>query len=295
MTLDQIETFITVVEMGSFKAASEKLARSQPALSVSIKKLEDELGFLLFSREGYRPTLTEYGKQFYPRANSLIQNSHALQRFAKEISSDKETKISIAIDALCPLQKVFKPLRCLLEEEPSIDLDLSFEVLGGSLDKLSRGLVDFCIGPNVGFDQSHFFILPAMSVELIPVASEVLTKGMEPSQIELSKLKTWSQVIVRDSSQSTTTRSVGVLEGGRHITVGDLFVKKELLVAGLGWGRMPKHLIEDELRSGVLIDISSRSLVQEKLDIVMMSSSKKPQGPVAKRFWEMFSDSFFVE
>ena len=50
MTLDQLEAVHAIVERGSFRAAAEQLHRSQPALSASVKNLEDEFGIRIFDR-----------------------------------------------------------------------------------------------------------------------------------------------------------------------------------------------------------------------------------------------------
>lgn len=64
--LDQkILYFLKVVETGSFSGAARALYLSQPALSKQMAKLEQELGFPLFNRSGYRPVLTAKGQLFY--------------------------------------------------------------------------------------------------------------------------------------------------------------------------------------------------------------------------------------
>ena len=64
--LDQkILYFLKVVEAGSFSGAARALYLSQPALSKQMAKLEQELGFPLFNRSGYRPVLTAKGQLFY--------------------------------------------------------------------------------------------------------------------------------------------------------------------------------------------------------------------------------------
>lgn len=67
MTLEQLIVLKAVVQSGSFKAAAEVLHKTQPALSVSIKKLEEELGFELFRRDLYRPILTVQGEYYYQK------------------------------------------------------------------------------------------------------------------------------------------------------------------------------------------------------------------------------------
>ena len=67
LTLHQLLCFDAVVTEGSFQAAAEKLRRSQPTVSASVKNLETQLQLSLLDRSGYRVTLTEAGRSFYER------------------------------------------------------------------------------------------------------------------------------------------------------------------------------------------------------------------------------------
>lgn len=69
MDFNQIETFLAVVEAGSFSRAADRLNRTQPAVSLSIKRLEEEVGEPLFDRTSKGGTMTEAGKSlcFYAR------------------------------------------------------------------------------------------------------------------------------------------------------------------------------------------------------------------------------------
>ena len=74
----RIVYFLTVVEEGSFSAAARKLFLSQPALSQQITLLEQVLDVKLLDRTGYRPVLTEKGKQFYDGCCQLKKSGQAL-------------------------------------------------------------------------------------------------------------------------------------------------------------------------------------------------------------------------
>lgn len=69
MDFNQLETFLAVVEAGSFSRAADRLNRTQPAVSLSIKRLEEEVGEPLFDRTSKGGTMTEAGKSlcFYAR------------------------------------------------------------------------------------------------------------------------------------------------------------------------------------------------------------------------------------
>lgn len=68
----KLESFVRVVDCGSFSAAAEQLFISQSALSQQIKLLERQLGFELFDHSSRHAALTAAGQAFYPRAVMLI-------------------------------------------------------------------------------------------------------------------------------------------------------------------------------------------------------------------------------
>jgi DNA-binding transcriptional LysR family regulator len=72
MEFKQLEMFVALAESRSVQRAAERVYRSQPAVSMAIAKLEQELGAPLFARrDGFR--LTEGGKVLYEYASRIIQ------------------------------------------------------------------------------------------------------------------------------------------------------------------------------------------------------------------------------
>ena len=72
MELLQLEHFLAVVEEGTFTRAAERVGRSQPAISQSIKKLEEELGMPLFARDLHDISLTEAGRDLIHYARKML-------------------------------------------------------------------------------------------------------------------------------------------------------------------------------------------------------------------------------
>ncbi|MEJ8811135.1 LysR family transcriptional regulator [Variovorax ureilyticus] len=72
MTLVQLRHLISLAESGSFSKSAQSLYITQPALSRSIRALEDELGMLLFDRVGRRIELTAFGREVVERAKQLV-------------------------------------------------------------------------------------------------------------------------------------------------------------------------------------------------------------------------------
>ena len=72
MELDQLRYFLRVAERGNFTRAAEDLMISQPALSRSIQKLEEELGQPVFERKARSVSLTDAGTRLQARAQQVL-------------------------------------------------------------------------------------------------------------------------------------------------------------------------------------------------------------------------------
>ncbi|WP_306143816.1 LysR family transcriptional regulator [Roseibium sp. MMSF_3412] len=75
---DLLRCFVTVADDRNFTVAGARLGRSQSAISVRIKKLEDLLGGQLLLRNNQGVSLTEKGKALYPRAKQILNDSERL-------------------------------------------------------------------------------------------------------------------------------------------------------------------------------------------------------------------------
>jgi DNA-binding transcriptional LysR family regulator len=73
LSIDQLQTFVTIAREGSFTKAAEKLYRTQPALSLQIKKLEEQLGAELFRRDGRESKPTEAGRMLMSYARRILE------------------------------------------------------------------------------------------------------------------------------------------------------------------------------------------------------------------------------
>jgi DNA-binding transcriptional LysR family regulator len=83
MDIYQIRYFLAIVETGGFTKAAERLFVAQPSLSVGIKKLEQELGVILFERGGRRAVLTPAGQFFLTKAQNIFTDYQDVLRELK--------------------------------------------------------------------------------------------------------------------------------------------------------------------------------------------------------------------
>ena len=97
MQLLYMRYFKAVCQYGSFSQAAEAIHVSQPTLSIAIKKLEEEFGILLFSRDNNRLRLTSEGEFFLERASSILTEIDVLE---EEMHSFKRPKASLRLSIL---------------------------------------------------------------------------------------------------------------------------------------------------------------------------------------------------
>lgn len=72
LSLDNLRTFVAIIELGGYAKAGEKLGRSQPAISLQIKKLEQQLATCLFNKVGQRHQVNHDGLKLYKAAQQLL-------------------------------------------------------------------------------------------------------------------------------------------------------------------------------------------------------------------------------
>lgn len=100
----QLDTFINVVDAGSFNKAAEKLYISAPAVIKQINLLENNLGLKLFERTHRGLVVTEAGKSLYRDAKYLIQYSKETLERAGNIQNEQEEVIRIGVSPITPAQ-----------------------------------------------------------------------------------------------------------------------------------------------------------------------------------------------
>jgi len=94
--LFQLETFLTVAREGSFSRAAKKLYRTQPAVSQTVRKLEDEIGESLFDRSSREGILTDTGKVLLEYAEKLLNMRVEAMGALQELREMNKGKLCIA-------------------------------------------------------------------------------------------------------------------------------------------------------------------------------------------------------
>jgi molybdenum-dependent DNA-binding transcriptional regulator ModE len=101
MTMDRLvamETFVRIIEAGSFSGAAKQLRVGQPAVSKTIAQLEDRLGVRLLLRSTHGLTPTEAGRNFYERAKRSIEEAEEAELAARGAAAALGNTIDLAVD-----------------------------------------------------------------------------------------------------------------------------------------------------------------------------------------------------
>jgi DNA-binding transcriptional LysR family regulator len=284
VTIPQLICFDAVVTEGSFQAAGEKIRRSQPSVFAAVRNLESQLGLKLFDRKGYRVSLTEAGRSFHERSRVLLRELDLLKNHALHLGAGEETQLTVVVGDLCPLPQTLALLRRFFQTCPKTRLHLHFEAISGPWERLLDADADLILH-HIDKADPRFEFMDLFRVQLVPVVAPGFLRFPVSRSITLEQMRDYVQCVIRDSARHSPPRNYYLLEGARSWTVSDQLMKRELILQGMGWGHMPRYLIEPDLRAKRLLDITGRHLKGNQLDLVAARRRGAPHGPVANRLW----------
>ncbi|MCY1274616.1 HTH-type transcriptional regulator YhaJ [compost metagenome] len=254
-SLDQLRVLAEVVDCGSFSAAARRLGRTQPVISYSIANLESLLGLTLFERGKRRPILTDSGAAVLAYARRMCLLSDELQAGVENLVKGLEGEIGLAVDVLYPAERLAPLLGRFAAEFPSVALRIESVPLGRVLQLVeSRTCV---LGISGLFHDWPDDIEPRDFgyLQMVPVAAPDHPLATYAKAPPMAVLREHLQLILDDASGLTHGRSLAV-SSVRTWRVTDFDTKLALLRAGIGWGHMPLHRVEADLRQDRLVRLA---------------------------------------
>ena len=136
MTLVQLRHLISLAQSGSFTRSAEALFLTQPALSRSIRALEDELGQPLFDRVGRRSVLTPFGVEALHRAQQLVFDAEELAGSGRQMSEGRSGTVRIGLGSGPGAMLMTPLLKTMAKSHPTVHV----EVARGNTEVLVRAL-----------------------------------------------------------------------------------------------------------------------------------------------------------
>jgi len=288
MTLEQLKYLCAIVEKGSFRAAAESVFRSQSSLSISIQKLEQSLGIQLFLRDGYRPALTKQGQAIYQKAKMMLKKDEEIHELAKHLAVGNEAEVRLAVSGIVPIEPVIATLNLLNKQYPAMRFSLWIENLGGTMERLQDDDADIVITDSFEM-MSDYESIALASVTFVNVVSSQSPWAQYATSLKESDLENETLIIVRDTSTHSPRLSKGVIDGAPQWVVNDFSTKQRIIKSGTGWGRMPLHLVEQDIKQGKLTLLTSEDFQSLHAPIHLVRKRNRPSGLVAQQLWDMLN------
>ena len=257
VTIDQLRVFRQVAEAGSFSAAARALHRAQSAITYAVQNLEAQVGTPLFDRSGYRPVLSEAGRALLPRAQRILEELAAFGSQARGIAGGLEPEVGLVVEAMFSTPVLVRVLGEFQRQFPSVQLRVYVESLGATAQAVVDRTADLGIALEFAAAVPDLDTTPMGEVELVPVAAPSHPLAKVKGRIQPEAIRDHVQLVLTDRSKLTAGRDYSVF-AVKTWRLADLGARHAMLVAGLGWGSMPRHMVADDLAAGRLVRLDIR-------------------------------------
>ncbi|GAB5101168.1 LysR family transcriptional regulator [Caballeronia sp. HLA56] len=245
-----METYVSVVEAGSFSAAAKRLKLGQPAVSKSIAQLEERLGvrLLLRSTRGLAPT--DAGQRFYEHARRAIEEVDLAEHVARDASTGLSGVLRISAAVTFARLHILPALKTFLDRHPKLQIDIVLD--DRNIDLLEKG-VDVALRMGSLDDSTMTARRIAQSRRLVVgTPAYFVEAGVPNTPAELSQ----HQVIVyslRGGGESWAFsqqgKEVAVVVSGR-VSVSAAEGMRTTLLGGMGLAIASEWMFSPELADG---------------------------------------------
>lgn len=256
MEINQIRYFVTAAETLNFTRAAERCNVTQPALTRSIKKLEDELGGPLFRREGRNTHLTELGRMVRPRLEQAFSLTELVRGEAVDFSKMVNAKLDLGVMCTIAPASVMSLVEFFNQQAPQLQLAIH-ETSGNRLaERLIEGDLDVALMalPDISEDFTAVPLFTEDYVITFPASHRFASMDIVP----LDELR-GEHYLKRTNCEyldflETAGHSYHYGTDHRFQSEHESWVQA-LVIAGLGCAIMPESLARHpELRSRPLVD-----------------------------------------
>jgi DNA-binding transcriptional LysR family regulator len=257
MEFSQLEFFVTVAEEGSFSKAAVRVYRTQPAVSIAIRRLEEEIGSPLFERSQKTPVLTDAGELLFDYAKRILSLRDQTFNVVAELKSLRRGRVRIGANESTSLYL----LPHLILEYRSLHPNVMVEIFRQSSDRLPREVLD----RNVDFALMAFEPVdtdlesfPVLRDELVLIThpEHRLTQLRSVTVEELGNepflahnVKTGSRYKVMETFAQHHTPLNITLELATVETI------KRFVQLKIGLAFVPRMCVADELERGSLVSV----------------------------------------
>lgn len=271
-TIEELQVFITIVEVGTIVGAASKLAQTPSSVSRHLQRLEKKLNVTLLERTTRMIDLTDSGELFLKYAKEVLDKLEEAEDAV--LISDVNLSGMIKIDAATPF--VLHVLTPLIMKFTTLYPDIKIELSNNEyIIDLMKENVDVAIRIGELEDSTLQAKLLMQSKVQIVASPEYLNKYGTPNNIEDLK-----QHKCLGFSQLTNLNAWPIYDGDKPYIVEPMIsssngeVLRNLALQGAGIVRLSNFLIEKDLQAGRLIQIFTDQIVEQKHNVYAVYQKK---------------------
>lgn len=190
MTLNELKFIVALAKVRNFRKAAEACFVSQPALSFAVKKLEDELGVLLFERNRNEVTITPIGERVIEQAILAIEEANRVKEIAKQGNNQLAGPLRLGVIYSVGPYLLPEIIPILRKTAPEMPLIVEENITSNLEGQLRNGVIDVAIIA-LPFDIPGIKTLPLYEEEFVVVvpSSHQWAKRSTVDAIELADEK----------------------------------------------------------------------------------------------------------
>lgn len=285
VSVKQLRAFVAVAETGSFAQACEQLNISQPALSMAVKNLEDEVGGSLFLRSTRSLSLSPEGSAFLPTAQRLLRDWSDAFTDLQRLYSLQQGKLTIAAMPSFASTRLPAVLATYRQQFPNIDIAVRDIVMEELIEAVRAGRVE--LGVAFEPDDSEGLEFEALFtdrfVAVLPEAHPLLTRSrlrikdlLGDTVITLnrgSSTRRWTE----DAFARESLSPPAIFEAFQLTTVG------AMVAAGLGVALVPALCEEQMHQLGARCKPISGRCIERRVGIIRRRRQQLSSAAVAMR------------
>jgi len=133
-----METYVAVVEAGSFSAAARRLRLGQPAVSKSVAQLEERLGVRLLLRSTRGLTPTDAGQRFYEHARRAMAEADEAEQAARQSSTSLSGTLRVCAAVTFARLHIMPALNAFMDQHPNLRVEVVLD--DRNIDLLEEGI-----------------------------------------------------------------------------------------------------------------------------------------------------------
>jgi DNA-binding transcriptional LysR family regulator len=247
---NELETFVAVVEGGTFSAAARNLGLPVSTISRQVSRLEERLGVRLLNRTTRRVTPTGPGQSYFERARRIVAESQEAEEEVRQLHGEPRGLLRISAPPSGLRATMVEDLvAAFMQRYPDIEVELAAE--SRFVDLVAEGY-DLALRGGILRDSSLTARrLLKMRTGLVASPAYLERRGRPRRVADLAR---HDLVVQRTPGRHPRWPLVprGSLAVHGRLTTNDLALSRTAAVAGIGIAFMPMMLVDEELAAGLL-------------------------------------------